>query len=118
MQSSSDDPSAPVFSRAELEIELARLALRLGRAASHLSFSLADIDAAERREALGEWYAEVSARVLSRAAPEHRSYAEARVRRIAAACSALAEEPATDVHLAGPHAALRRYRHGSQLSRR
>jgi hypothetical protein len=116
MQSSRSDPGAPPLSRAELELELARLASRLGRTASRVGFTLANADAAERRAALAGWYAGVATSVVRRAAPELRDYAEARVRRIATACSALSNPDAgrAGVHRAPAHPALRRHRREAQ----
>lgn len=91
MQSNNEEQNAAYFTRAELEIEIARLALRLGRVASRVAPSAADMHADERHAALAEWFSELSDDIVRRTDPRHKRYAEERIGKLASACSPLAK---------------------------
>lgn len=97
-------PDAVPPSRADLDIELARLALRLGRATAHVMHGVTGLEAREREAALREWFVAVSEDIVDRAHPKHRRYARERIQRLESACSALA---APDARAAGAPAPRR-----------
>lgn len=93
MQHHQDDAIDEIRSRADLEMELARLALRLQRASSHAVAGVAPEDAEARRVALVDWFDAISDEVLSRTVPMLRPYARSRIAIIGARCRVL-ERPA------------------------
>lgn len=89
MHSSKEHGSEELHSRADLDIALARLALRLDRAASYVVDGMTDVGLQERHAALADWFSTISDAIVSNAGPAHRRYAQNRVDAIAAACPAL-----------------------------
>lgn len=77
-------PSNSIRSRSELDIELARLTLRLQRALAHVAHGLPDIALQERREGVREWFGELAQDLLARLDPSLRAYGVERVRALAA----------------------------------
>lgn len=96
MYSSEDDAIAEIRSRADLEIELARLDLRLRRAAAHVVRGATPDGAEERRIALVEWFDSIADEILSRTGSSLKPYARSRIAIIAARCPTL-DGPAADL---------------------
>lgn len=95
MQFNQDDAIDEIRSRGDLEIELARLAIRLQRASSHVVQGASSVDAEERRIALVDWFDSISDELLSRTDPSLKPYARSRIAIIGARCRVLEHPPGT-----------------------
>ena len=84
MPRSAHPPPAPIRSRAELDIELARLTLRLTRALAHVAHGLPDVALRERRDGVREWFGDLTQELLARVDPALRAYAVQRIRALLA----------------------------------
>lgn len=94
MDHAGDPQRGTIGSRSELDIELARLKLRLDRLTSHIMFGrLPPAELSVQQHALSEWFAEVSESLLARSGMRLRPYAHERIQLMALQSPALSRMP-------------------------